>query len=514
MVGSDREARWIVEHVTRVLGLEGQVAMEAVGSLAGRRAAGEPLQYVLGRWPFRTVDLDVDPRVLIPRPETEQVVEVALDRLAASLRRPDRVEGPTICCDLGTGSGAIALSLAAEGPLGTAGLEVWATDRSSGALSVARANADRLARAGLVPSVRLELAEGSWFEALPPALRGCLDLVVSNPPYVSGTEFADLDPDRPVPRARLGARRRARQPGHAGNGRGRGDPARRPAMAAADRLGGGGDRPAPGRSRHCRRPVGRLRRRHRRGGPDRPTPHGDRRVLILDVGGDPPDPASIERAVLALRQGSVVAVPTDTVYGMAVDPWQPAAVARLFALKERPASVPVPVLVTGRAQLESLAGPLEPAAARLADRHWPGPLTLVVPRAASFVADLGGPASARATVGLRWPDHPVMAALCGTLGPLAVTSANRHGAPPATTAAEVGHQFTTLGEANAGGEGRPGLSVVLDGGRCSGTPSTVVECQGRSVRCLRQGALDFAALAAELEPPGQEGISHDEGGSG
>ena len=194
MIGSVREAGWIVEHVTRVLGLEGQAADEAAGALAGRRAAGEPLQYVLGRWPFRTVELDLDPRVLIPRPETEQLVEVALERLSNSLGNPDRVEGPTVCCDLGTGSGAIALALAAEAPLGAAGLEVWATDWSTDALAVARANADRLDRAGLLRSARLELAEGSWFEALPPALLGRLDVVVSNPPYVAEAEFTDLDP--------------------------------------------------------------------------------------------------------------------------------------------------------------------------------------------------------------------------------------------------------------------------------------------------------------------------------
>lgn len=219
--------------------------------------------------------------------------------------------------------------------------------------------------------------------------------------------------------------------------------------------------------------------------------------MIVDTGGDPPDPASIERAVVALREGLVVAVPTDTVYGLAVDPWQPAAVARLFAVKERPTSVPLPVLVMGWEQVDSLAGPLEPAAATLADRYWPGPLTLVVPRAGSFMADLGGPPSARATVGLRWPDHPVMARLCAALGPLAVTSANRHGAVPATTAAEVERQFAGRRGAEAEGSGKAALSVLLDGGCCTGTPSTVVECHGRSITCLRDGALRFDTLAAE-----------------
>lgn len=194
MIGSDREAGWIIEHVGHVTGLEGPALDESVRALAERRASGEPLQYVLGSWPFRTVELEVDPRVLIPRPETEQVVEVALERLTSSLRRLDRGDGPTVCCDLGTGSGAIALSLAAEAPIGPSGLEVWASDRSPEALAVARCNADRLAHDGRLRSAHVEFAEGCWFEALPTALVGRIDLVVANPPYVAVDELAALDP--------------------------------------------------------------------------------------------------------------------------------------------------------------------------------------------------------------------------------------------------------------------------------------------------------------------------------
>ncbi len=120
------------------------VAVAARG-LADRRAGGEPLQYVLGHWPFREIDLTVDRRVLVPRPETEQLVEVALDELRRTVgRSPDR--GDRICVDLGTGSGAIALSLATEGAEDIAGtLEVWATDRSVDSLAVARANLSTLA---------------------------------------------------------------------------------------------------------------------------------------------------------------------------------------------------------------------------------------------------------------------------------------------------------------------------------------------------------------------------------
>jgi release factor glutamine methyltransferase len=192
LVGSAREAAWILEHAAAVCGGDAADADTLAASLAARRAAGEPLQYVLGTWPFRHLELAVDRRVLIPRPETEQVVEVALGhlvRLAA-----DRQGGtPLRCADLGTGSGAIALSLALEGPADP-GVEVWATDASPDALDVARANRDALAaRSGRALAVHL--AEGSWFAALPAHLAGRLDLVVSNPPYVAEDELAGLDPE-------------------------------------------------------------------------------------------------------------------------------------------------------------------------------------------------------------------------------------------------------------------------------------------------------------------------------
>lgn len=138
-----------------------------------RRSVGEPLQYVLGSWGFRTLDLMVDRRVLIPRPETESVVDFALAEL-------DRCGGrvrPTQVLDLGTGSGAIALSVAVERPR----TEVWAVDISGDALEVARANTVGVGRSG----ARLRLLEGDLFEPLPTELHHQFDLVVSNPPYVA-----------------------------------------------------------------------------------------------------------------------------------------------------------------------------------------------------------------------------------------------------------------------------------------------------------------------------------------
>lgn len=189
-------------------GLEGAELMAALGQAAparavaacramvARRLAGEPLQYVLGRWGFRGLDLLVDRRVLIPRPETEQLVEVAraeLSRLAAGgpeegapvVSRGPGMEGGLVAVDLGTGSGAVALSLAAEEP----SLQVWATDQSPDALAVARAN---LAGLGGPAATRVRLALGSWYRALPGWLRGQVRLVASNPPYVAEYELPSL----------------------------------------------------------------------------------------------------------------------------------------------------------------------------------------------------------------------------------------------------------------------------------------------------------------------------------
>ncbi len=208
------------------------------------------------------------------------------------------------------------------------------------------------------------------------------------------------------------------------------------------------------------------------------------------------DPGAVDTATKLLAGGSVVALPTDTVYGLAVLPSLPEAVERLFLLKERPATVPIPVLVGSRQQVEEVAGLLDTAARHLADRFWPGPLTLVVPRRRGFVADLGGPPAARQTVGVRWPDHPLVQELCARLGPLAVTSANRHGQPPATTAGLV---------ASAVGDSSD-LGAILDGGTCDGTPSTVVECRGPASRGLREGGIRFDEIFdGGARPPSDRG---------
>ena len=199
VVGAPHEARFIVDEVLGLGLVLGQPnvptgplddgAVAAARRLADRRAAGEPLQYVFGHWPFRGLDLLVDHRVLIPRPETEQVAEVAL----AEARRLGRgvAGGGVVAVDAGTGTGALALALATE--LGRPVLrEVWAVDASPDALEVAAANVAAV-RAHLGDGLpRIEVVRGNWLEPLPPALRGAVDLVVSNPPYVAEEEWAGL----------------------------------------------------------------------------------------------------------------------------------------------------------------------------------------------------------------------------------------------------------------------------------------------------------------------------------
>jgi release factor glutamine methyltransferase len=192
------DARRLLEQVTGHRGTElaahldepaTRLGVARLDGLVERRRRGEPLQYVLGEWSFRTIDLYVDRRVLIPRPETEVVVGAALaelDRLG-----PAPTGRSCRALDLGTGSGAIALALVSE----RRDVEVVATDRSPDALAVARAN---LAGAGR-PAARVTLYEGDWFDAVPAEWRGRVDLVVSNPPYVGAgedlpAEVADWEP--------------------------------------------------------------------------------------------------------------------------------------------------------------------------------------------------------------------------------------------------------------------------------------------------------------------------------
>ena len=195
-LGDRTDARRIAEEASGREGAELTAFLddEATGmthahfeAMVERRASGEPLQYVLGRWGFRTLDVHIDSRVLIPRPETETVVEHALALVDALDAR--------LAVDLGTGSGVIAMSLAVERPK----LAVWGTDASEQALDVARANLAGTGRAG----ARVRLAHGDWYDALAPELAGAIDVVVANPPYVAADDPLPLEVSAWEPRDAL-----------------------------------------------------------------------------------------------------------------------------------------------------------------------------------------------------------------------------------------------------------------------------------------------------------------------
>lgn len=196
---------------------------------------------------------------------------------------------------------------------------------------------------------------------------------------------------------------------------------------------------------------------------------------LVDAHGDPPPREAITLAVEALRQGDIIGIPTDTVYGLAADPWHSGASDRLFLVKGRPRNVELPVFVGGRDQALQLTEALPPSAERLMAEFWPGPLTIVVPRRPDVEADLG---EDDATIGLRCPDHPVPLALCREFGPYATTSANRHQQPPVTDAGVLAKDL-------------PGVELVLDAGTCCGEPSTVVDATGEIPKLLRAGTIPW-----------------------
>ena len=190
--------------------------------------------------------------------------------------------------------------------------------------------------------------------------------------------------------------------------------------------------------------------------------------------------AGVDAAVTALRRGELVVLPTDTVYGIAADAFNASAVASLLEAKGRGRDMPTPVLVPALRTLDGLLDNVPPVARELAEAFWPGGLTLVVHHAATLAWDLG---DTKGTVGLRMPLDPVALAVLEQTGPLAVSSANRSGLPPATDAAEAARQ---LGRA---------VEVYLDGGPAGApVPSTIVDLTGDAPRVLRDGALSLEQL--------------------
>jgi tRNA threonylcarbamoyl adenosine modification protein (Sua5/YciO/YrdC/YwlC family) len=197
---------------------------------------------------------------------------------------------------------------------------------------------------------------------------------------------------------------------------------------------------------------------------------------------------AIEAASLAIQRGHLIVLPTDTVYGVAADAFDPAAVRSLLAAKGRGREMPPPVLVSAASTVDALAVDIPGYARALIDAFWPGPLTLVCHQQSSLQWDLG---DTRDTVAVRMPDHDIALEILERTGPLAVSSANRTGMPAATDADQA---QAMLGEE---------VAVIVDGGTSpGGAASTIVDATGPQGRILRRGALSLEELNKVLEPLG------------
>jgi tRNA threonylcarbamoyl adenosine modification protein (Sua5/YciO/YrdC/YwlC family) len=198
--------------------------------------------------------------------------------------------------------------------------------------------------------------------------------------------------------------------------------------------------------------------------------------------------AAVEAASLAVQQGELVVLPTDTVYGVGADAFDPAAVLGLLAAKGRGREMPPPVLIGSATTLDALAVKVPGYARALVEEFWPGPLTLVCHQQSSLQWDLG---DTRGTVAVRMPDHEVALAILDRTGPLAVSSANKTGMPAATDADQA---IEMLGA---------DVAVVVDAGPSpGGEASTIIDVTGTQGRVLRRGALTVDQLNAVLEPLG------------
>ena len=457
-------------------------------AMAARRVAGEPLQYVLGSWGFRKLDLAVDRRALIPRPETEVVAGIAIDWLTDAVRS-GRLPAPRVA-DLGTGCGAIALSVAAEVP----SARVYATDNSADALLLAADNLAGLGRA----AARISLHRGDWFRALegvaageqpgiaqradalpdiaPHAdtalgVRERLDVVISNPPYVAdGEELPDevrnWEPHEALYAGPDGLRA-----------------IRQIVREARGWLAPGGllvTEIAPSQAAAV---VELAMARGYEAPRIRADLAGRDRVLVAQRPADEPMSAAIEEAAATLRDGSFAVAPTDTLCGIMARYADTDAVARVCEAKERPHSEPMPILVSGLAQADELVE-LSPAARSLAERHWPGGLTLVAKRR-------GGPdpLHGRDTLGVRAPAVGWLRWLIDEVGPVTGTSANRHGAD---TPADAQTAAASLAMPPA---------AVIAGVAPGGVASTVVDVTGPQPVILREGAVPRAEIIGDRAAP-------------
>ncbi len=477
-------AEWLLNNVTGLSRVEvytnfgrplTQAELDGMHEAVLRRGSGEPLQYVTGEMPFRHVVLRCERGVLIPRPETEVLVDIALegvDRAVAAGRGAQVLE-------LGCGTGCIACSIASE----RGGARVVATDLSPQAVALAGRNRDALGVGRNVDVIECDLASG-----VDESLMGRFDVLVSNPPYIPSAVVPTL-PEEVV----------GFEPGLALDGGDDGlDVFRRILELAPRALRPGGllcvelfETNVDAAAELCRVQGGWASVEVREDLTHRPRFLVAWREGSLSEGGDlsvprrmvPVDQASPSSDVLreaerVLLAGGVLVMPTDSVYGIgcAAMPGNPGH-ERIFQIKERDRAQTLPWLVADADDLERFGRELPGWAFALAGEFWPGALTLVV-RASELVPPeyvLPGDG----TIALRCPDSNLVRRLARDLGmPLATTSANTHGAPSATRGDAVEPRLVAMAD------------LTLDGGAAPiAVASTIVSCLGEEPRVLREGAI-------------------------
>ena len=425
---------------------------DAVAELAGRRARREPLQHILGEWGFRRLTLTVDGRALIPRPETEVVVERVLALLAGR-------EAPAVL-DVGTGSGAIALAVADEHP----GARVLAIDRSEAALALAGEN---VTRCGL----DVQLEQRDLFDGLP---AGPWDVVVSNPPYVPLADREALAPEV-----------RDWEPAEALFGPPAGPPAGRDATEAVARgaievLAEGGAlvlEVGDGQAGAVVSLLGRARVRGRARDPGslRARARGGRKTVS----------SVVAAAAAALEADEVVVLPTDTVYGLVATAYRPAGRDAVYRLKGRDYRQPTALMAASLDVLFECVPELRGRSGEMAAALLPGPYTLVLPNPAGRLPWLCGDDAT--SIGVRVPDlvGPGGRVLTA-VGAVVATSANLPGGPEPRSVEEVPEAL------------RAAVAVVVDGGELPGVPSTVLDLTGTEPRVVRAGAGDVPSALARL----------------
>jgi L-threonylcarbamoyladenylate synthase len=207
------------------------------------------------------------------------------------------------------------------------------------------------------------------------------------------------------------------------------------------------------------------------------------RRVVVDPGA--PQRDAIDEAAKWIRSGAVVAIPTDTLYGLAADPFSADAVARVFAVKGRSAGSALPLIAADAGQIATHLGRLPDIAARLAERFWPGPLTILMPATRLLAREVSGDTG---TVGVRVPANPVARAICAACGhPVTATSANVSGEPAPATADAVER---ALGDR---------IELLIDTGPApGGAPSTIVDVTGGEPRLVRAGAISWDEIHAWL----------------